>query len=1075
MNRAMYVLSAGIVALLFVFSGFSASAQVRLTAVQYWLDDQAMDQSLTQRNVPGTETWDWQKDLDLTGVTAGLHFLHYRFLDTEGRWSSAYSHLFFKTTRPDNEILSMQYWLDDKQPSGIMPYTSTFDLDLSGMATGLHFLHIRYLDKQGGWSSAHTHLFFKTNQQSNDLVSMQYWLDDKQPSGIMPYRPTFDLDLSGVATGLHFLHVRYLDKQGRWSSAHTHLFYKTPGLDNQIVAYRYWFNDDFKNHQVVAVNPPRKTLVVKELLLPNQLPMDVPHLAHYQFQDQSGKWSSAYVSDTFERCKFSLEKITPNRGGNSGFVTCYITGRCLTDSSIVILRDKDGNEVTRDTARLVGRKTLSVNLNLSGKKEGIYDVVVINGRNLVSQELTESFFIETTQKPILSTKIIGRTSVRSGSASTYNIILENEGNIGAWGTILNIAVSNHCSVKIKKPICKMASDILGIDTLISDNNSLVFNGDSVFLTIDDQKINLDSIYKIPFPSKLISLSIPYIGNKNRISVPIEITSNRAFEILAFGYLEINNDTLKFSNKTSSSCYGVDGPCVDGFDKVIHSQFKKELISRVFGFAGKKLARKYAHGVPKDLAKKGGEVIGDLVGDAIYEGNDLRSLLDRVTNCIELYNAITEIQMTCSVVNRETCKSDFVPSPACDPLVDFVYNNWERKESKMNATTFVPVSASFDPNEKVGSRNTAQGHIRGETTLPYTIFFENLSTATAPAYSCTIYDTLDKDKLDLKTFQFGVYGFGKGKNLGDTTMMGAIGVLELDEYIEVNLTKLKVKYVHVRAKLDPATGILTYQFEGLNEAYEKDESDPDFGFLPPNKKSPEGEGFVSYFVKPKENIADGSIIRNRAAIVFDNNPPIITNTWTNTIDKTAPTSTVISCEKTDRDSLYLLKWSGNDGKGSDIRHYSVYFAEKDSAWQIFRPYTSNHQDTIRLIPGKVYCFYSIATDSVYNKEVKEPQQEYCFTATGQDAFLTASGFHLYPNRPNPFHESTTISYELATSCEIHLTVTDLFGKNIATLHSGFQQAGQHDIEWSNRGLSAGIYFYQLSTPFGRLTRKMVITE
>lgn len=57
-----------------------------------------------------------------------------------------------------------------------------------------------------------------------------------------------------------------------------------------------------------------------------------------------------------------------------------------------------------------------------------------------------------------------------------------------------------------------------------------------------------------------------------------------------------------------------------------------------------------------------------------------------------------------------------------------------------------------------------------------------------------------------------------------------------------------------------------------------------------------QGFVRFSVKPKTNIIEGTVIKNRAGIVFDQNPPVITNEVFNTIVTQFPVVSSINSSK-----------------------------------------------------------------------------------------------------------------------------------------------------------------------------------
>ncbi|MCB9316488.1 MAG: hypothetical protein H6569_10145 [Lewinellaceae bacterium] len=83
--------------------------------------------------------------------------------------------------------------------------------------------------------------------------------------------------------------------------------------------------------------------------------------------------------------------------------------------------------------------------------------------------------------------------------------------------------------------------------------------------------------------------------------------------------------------------------------------------------------------------------------------------------------------------------------------------------------------------------------------------------------------------------------------------------------------------------------------------------------------------------------------------------------------------------------------------------------------------------------------------------------------------------LFQNQPNPFSGRTQIGFELPGACEATLRVFDVNGQ-LLWEHSAFYAAGRHQVEFDfgNSGVSAMLY-YELSTPFGVLAKKMVLSN
>jgi len=72
-----------------------------------------------------------------------------------------------------------------------------------------------------------------------------------------------------------------------------------------------------------------------------------------------------------------------------------------------------------------------------------------------------------------------------------------------------------------------------------------------------------------------------------------------------------------------------------------------------------------------------------------------------------------------------------------------------------------------------------------------------------------------------------------------------------------------------------------------------------------------------------DLTTGIAISAAATIVFDENQPISTSTWTNTIDSVAPTSSVTALAATQSTTMINLNWSGSDNTGgSGIASYQI---------------------------------------------------------------------------------------------------------------------------------------------------------
>jgi len=279
---------------------------------------------------------------------------------------------------------------------------------------------------------------------------------------------------------------------------------------------------------------------------------------------------------------------------------------------------------------------------------------------------------------------------------------------------------------------------------------------------------------------------------------------------------------------------------------------------------------------------------------------------------------------------------------------------------------ISVVASFDPNDKVGSQGTGEEHfLYGKEPLRYSVLFENLETATAPAQEVIITDQLDVVNMDLNTLSLGPIAFG------DNQVIPPSGLSNFAT--DVDLRPDNNLIVRITVSLNTNTGLLIWRFTSIDPATGDFPEDPLAGFLPPNINPPEGDGSVLFTVMPKEGLPTGTEIRNRASIVFDVNPPIETPEWLNTLDNTKPTSQVLPLALTQSSTDFLVEWSGVD-EGAGIRDYTVFVSEDG---EDFIPFVERTPDTSAMFsgePGITYEFFSIATDLAGNVETKEPIAE-----------------------------------------------------------------------------------------------------
>ncbi len=84
------------------------------------------------------------------------------------------------------------------------------------------------------------------------------------------------------------------------------------------------------------------------------------------------------------------------------------------------------------------------------------------------------------------------------------------------------------------------------------------------------------------------------------------------------------------------------------------------------------------------------------------------------------------------------------------------------------------------------------------------------------------------------------------------------------------------------------------------------------------------------------------------------------------------------------------------------------------------------------------------------------------------------FELLQNYPNPFNPLTTIGFSVATPGRATLTLYNILGQRVTTLHDKETEAGQYyRVNLDGSGLASGVYLYMLESVDGKQLKKMIL--
>jgi hypothetical protein len=271
-----------------------------------------------------------------------------------------------------------------------------------------------------------------------------------------------------------------------------------------------------------------------------------------------------------------------------------------------------------------------------------------------------------------------------------------------------------------------------------------------------------------------------------------------------------------------------------------------------------------------------------------------------------------------------------------------------------------VIQSNDPNKKIGpsSRDTVNNYFQPTKKFFYSVYFENLDTATASVQEIIITDSLDKSIFNLNTFEFGNF------TIADSTYLIPNFVKEFS--LDIDLPETDKIFLRVNAQLDTSNGIIRWHFIAMDPKTGKLTNDPVLGFLPPNVNPPEGEGYVKYRVNLLDSVANGTIIKNKAKIIFDVNDPIYTNEWTVTIDNNTPISMIKTIPSRCFDTTIVLELEYDDQYGA-IDFYDIYVSTNNGEYLFYDRIIDTNKFVFTGGFDSTYKFYSIAVDYAGNIE------------------------------------------------------------------------------------------------------------
>ena len=886
------------------------------------------------------------------------------------RWLGCLLLLCFYATVQSQTIKKVEYFIDtDPGVGNGTPINlaqnnvidSTFIFDVSSLTNGLHLIYVRAQDDNLKWSLNYSTAFIKTagNDSLLSVTQLEYFYDTDPGFGNginIPFQQaptiidTFNFQIPDNGADSRRLYIRAKDSRGQWS-----LLYDSTISLCQIYKARanfswirfsnlYSFIDSSQN------NPLHK-------LLWNFQDLGIDSVSNPQFTFPQGNHFVKLVAGTGCRKDSivvplftGLEKYYPDSALAGGDIFMNFYGGGL-DTNVIVTLKKGTVNITPYSKVANFQQFFTGAFDLHTASPGLYDVnlhfpngydtTIIGGMNVGSLPTGTINY-----SPEIKLSILGPEVGRPNTILTQRLVITNIGDMVAKSIPIWIAVPNDVEF----------APAPGFKNYQQPDNQLDYQ-DSIPTEMD-----LDSLLGEPYQGKLHNFMIPALNAGESFIYSYTLKTPP-------GEGEVRYVNFWSGKRMFGSPYEWD--CIHQvLDDAFNAASLIPVYGCAFGVAG--LAVDYVSGMAG--------VFGYNNDKSFTTGNIFWGFASAAWGCIPGIKTVEEAIKIGANTVKEVNGSKKIIDAHIAVSSSLLGGNpcAEKNDPTKNSRKGARGVAASDPNGIDGPGGYGDNnYITGFGKQGYEVFFENLPTATANAQRVYVADTLDKNKFDLSSFE--LIGFSIADSFFQIPYQRKEFTTTLDLRPGMNLQ------LRVNAKLDTTTGILNYSFLSLDPLTRDTLPLSDLrGFLPPAVNNMNGKGSISYVVNYKKNIATYDVVTNKASIIFDNNAPIITNTWANTIDRSAPVGGIVSGTKIS-DTTVRLSLSGTDA-GVGIDKYKIYFSENNKPFTYIGFVTG---DTMRFTGSidSTYGFYATPLDSVNNETVKSPNAEYTVS------FSSALGLNL----------------------------------------------------------------------------------
>lgn len=854
----------------------------------YWFDDE-VDKIHSSAQTQGA------LEIDVSQLPEGFHTIHYQVKGIGGSISQTITRSFFKVYMPSNSRWFC--WTDDDTSTMRTGNGTGSDivLDVSSLSDGFHQLHIQVDGGSGSLSTPRTQSFVKIPQviginemtclamADNQIVQQErvhadngnmLWQVDVSslPQGfhrllLQAVTPSgaatntwqtfflreathaelaemkcvyavdgaefnteaglladgtyhFDLDVSALEDGLHRIAYMLNNGKGVTTKAQTQFFTKIPVGGNGITEYWYWLNDNDSNPKKVTLPTRQDPFSLISLLPVESQPL---RSSLFQFRVENGQ-PVIYAKNDFH-------------------IRFYDASGRFTDATKQYVDEQVSQAVTGVTLLQSGVRATTDRPAENGIKW--YYLTAEPGDSLsfmLDRAATIQLFSPTGKEVFAASgaQSVNWCGIHAEEAGTYYVALHDV--TATYGNTISI-------------------DYEHIDryAVLRQDVTTVGNGGPSTITFQGNGFDeLTSVDLVLNGTTIASAEIETDG-KATVSVKWNFTDAPLGQYKAVFHFAEGNVTVEKCISVANAI-----PVSIASTESHAAQF---LVSQgnTYNYKLKNHGNMTAYDVPMVLTVYASTE--DLLSWVMADGMEL-SNYEIIESLKEGFTYARKYQLIRSLRPSTT---EALAIKVKTSTTGYIYVDLDGVGGPSEAVT------SIDPNDIYGYQDEFGSKIirGGLTDVYYTIEFENdPEFATASAHDIYVTDVLSPELFDLSTFTPTRIKIGEQEvTLTDEERAAKV--------VTINMQPAIYAIAQVTWEFNVETGLVKWHISSLDPMTMEPTTIAMDGVLPVNNDG-KGIGQLSFDISLKPNLPDGTEIPNKATIVFDENEPIETPTWVNTI-------------------------------------------------------------------------------------------------------------------------------------------------------------------------------------------------